>query len=271
MTAWAQGAKLDNATFAQRFFGRNADDPVAQKLHGAALAVASATSQADMRQAAEKVADAVQTVGLNNWPRFVADALARLGDYVVCGPAAAPVPPMDATPVPFVDDKGQQVWLPKPDTDPPVPAEPLEPIMRPADARMDPHFFVNQGLKDKKNQEMLLETGGEQRALGALRYWIGALCHFDRGHPWDAQRINHTYHREFVNYATVAIGLYAAANGIPEKDILTAQNLRAFDSHYASDVKMDGTYTNLPATNVENTHLGYWLYLQHKIVATPER
>jgi hypothetical protein len=260
MTAWAHGAKLDRATFADRFFGRGAGDPVVQKLHGAAVAVGSATSQAEMRHAAGQVADAMQTVGLNNWPRFVADALARAGHYVVCGPAAAaPVPRTDDTPVPFVDDKGAVVL--KPDG---------KPMMRPADARMDPHFFVNQGLKDKKDEEMLLETGGEERGLSALGYWIGALCHFDRWHPWDAQRINHTYHPEFVDYATVAIGLYAAANGIPEKDILTIENYAARDSHFDPQVKMDTTYTHLPTRNIENTDRGYWLYQHGRIAATPE-
>jgi len=134
MTAWAHGAQLATATFAERFFGRGADDPVVQKLHSAVLAVGLATSQAEMRQAAGWIADAMQTVGLNNWPRFVADALAHVGHYVMCGPVpAAPVPPMDATPVLFRDDNGQVVF--RPDVKPP---EPPEPIMRPADARMDP-------------------------------------------------------------------------------------------------------------------------------------
>ena len=116
-----------------------------------------------------------------------------------------------------------------------------------------------------------LLLGGPGGEPASLAYQAMELCHFDRGYLWDAQRINHTYHPEFVDYATVAIGLYAAANGIPEKDILTVQNLRARDSHFDSRVKMDGTYTHLPTRNVENTHLGYELYRQHKIAATPER
>ena len=66
MTAWSQGAKLSDAGFADRFFGRAADDPVAQKLHSAALDIASADSHAVLREAADKIADAMQAVGLNS-------------------------------------------------------------------------------------------------------------------------------------------------------------------------------------------------------------
>ena len=71
MTAWFGGARLSDAAFADRFFGRAADDPVAEKLHRAALDVGLATSHAELREAAEKVADAMKTIGLDNWPRFL--------------------------------------------------------------------------------------------------------------------------------------------------------------------------------------------------------
>jgi hypothetical protein len=167
---------------------------------------------------------------------------------------------MDATPVLFRDDMGAEVLGPD-----------GKPMMRPADPRMDPHFFVNQGLKDKKAELALLLLGGPGGEPAKLAYQAIELCHFDRWYPWDAQRINHTFHPEFVDYATVAIGLYAAASGIPEDEILTVQNIRARDSHFDPGQKMDDTYTHLRTANVENTHRGYELYRQHKIAATPER
>jgi hypothetical protein len=80
MTAWAGGTGLSASAFAERFFGRTADDPVARTLHGAALDVGLATSHAELREAAEKVASAMQAIGLDRWPRFLADAQDRARD-----------------------------------------------------------------------------------------------------------------------------------------------------------------------------------------------
>lgn len=74
MTAWVRGSRLDQANFAERFFGRAADDPVVRNLRDAGLGAASATSHAEMREAAGKLANAMKTIGLERWPRFVADA-----------------------------------------------------------------------------------------------------------------------------------------------------------------------------------------------------
>jgi len=79
-TAWLRATALDQATFAARLFGRGADDPVVRDLHRAALGAATATSQDDLRDAAEKVTRAMQTVGTDQWPRFVADAAERARD-----------------------------------------------------------------------------------------------------------------------------------------------------------------------------------------------
>jgi hypothetical protein len=59
-----------------------------------------------------------------------AEVQARAGNVAATSPGAA-------TPVPFVDDKGQAVLN-----------DQGQPMMRPAG--MDPHFFVSQALKDKK-------------------------------------------------------------------------------------------------------------------------
>jgi hypothetical protein len=80
MTAWSGGTQLSKADFADRFFGRTADDPVAENLLDAALDVRLATSHAELRDAAEKVANAMQAIGLDRWPRFLADAQDRARD-----------------------------------------------------------------------------------------------------------------------------------------------------------------------------------------------
>jgi hypothetical protein len=52
MTAWARGAGTDMASFAGRFFGRSADDPIVGKLWAAATMADRARSHADLGVAA---------------------------------------------------------------------------------------------------------------------------------------------------------------------------------------------------------------------------
>lgn len=78
--AWMRGTGMEAETFADRFFGRGADDPVAQALRDAAELAMSSTTQADMATASGKVADAMQRVGLERWSRFLADAQIRAHD-----------------------------------------------------------------------------------------------------------------------------------------------------------------------------------------------
>ena len=80
MTAWMRGTALNQAAFAGRFFGRSAGDPVVRSLHDAALRAATATTHDDLRDAAGKLAEAMETVGIQRWPGFVADAAQRARD-----------------------------------------------------------------------------------------------------------------------------------------------------------------------------------------------
>ncbi len=80
MTGWLRATALNQATFASRLFGRSADDPVVRSLHSAVLGAATATSHDDLREAAGKLARAMEAVGIQRWPRFVADAQERARD-----------------------------------------------------------------------------------------------------------------------------------------------------------------------------------------------
>jgi len=129
------------------------------------------------------------------------------------GPADDPT-----APVPFVDDQGK-----------PVLGRDGKPMLRPAG--LDPTFFVEQGLADRRIQEEVSRAPeGSDFASGL--YEAYQLNHFRRGHDWDAQRIGGSFHPEFVDYATVAIGLYAAAAGMPRDEILAIQNDVARNSVY---------------------------------------
>jgi hypothetical protein len=77
MAAWNAGARLSPAEFAQRYFARGPDDPAVQHLRAATIGAAEARSHADLRDAAEALGAAVQTIGVDSWPRFIADAEAR--------------------------------------------------------------------------------------------------------------------------------------------------------------------------------------------------
>jgi putative RNase toxin 50 of polymorphic toxin system len=96
MTALSSGARLSNAEFADRFFGRTADDPIVEKLHDAAVDVGSATSHAKLREAAEKVANAMQAIGLDRWPRFLADAQDRARAPATIAAIAKSVQPQES-------------------------------------------------------------------------------------------------------------------------------------------------------------------------------
>jgi hypothetical protein len=78
-----------------------------------------------------------------------------------------------------------------------------------------------------------------------------------QGFTWDEQRKGGVFYRQFVDYATAAIGIYGAATGTPEATLLTIENdWAAVSSHYAPYTVYDQNYTHLPASNVYNTDLG---------------
>jgi hypothetical protein len=164
----------------------------------------------------------------------------------------------------FVDDKGQPVQEHGQGAA----------IFRPAG--LDPHFFVNQGIADQKMvadalkaNPNFLTPGNAAAVSGSAAYELNQLAKFNQGHEWDAQRIGGHFHPEFVDYATVAIGLYADAAGITENQILSIENNFALlESHYPPGTPMDSTYTHLPERNVANTDLGYQLVDSGRIQPT---
>jgi len=85
------------------------------------------------------------------------------------------------------------------------------------------------------------------------------LTNFGRGNSWDLQRLNGSFDARFVDSATILIGMYSAAAGVPRSVILNIENVVAGGSHYAEGTPMDSTYTNLPVRNVTNTDIGMGL------------
>jgi hypothetical protein len=87
MTAWDDGAHLDQAQFAARFFDREADDPIVAKLRDAAGQASDAKNHTDLSQASESLAGAQKLVGMDRWHRFLADARSLLTNPTVLGGA----------------------------------------------------------------------------------------------------------------------------------------------------------------------------------------
>ena len=109
--------------------------------------------------------------------------------------------------MPFLDDEGQQVLAPDGSK-----------MMRPKG--MDPHFFVNRGIEDKKREVEMLNLDSFLGWINLFIYMEAELSKFNRGNIWDVQRLEHIFHPEFVDYATVLIGLYAHSSphfGIRER------------------------------------------------------
>ena len=175
---------------------------------------------------------------------------------------------------PLKDDQGQQVFAPDHQRKKGEEERNVA-VMRPA--FMDPHFFVRKGIEDRKRDEEALKYAGESgMLLFALTYGLidTNLFNFDHGGPWDAQRIAGHYYEKYVEYATIALGLYAAAYGIPEDKILELENMTANIDFLIAltegrmsfpDREMDKIYRYLPEDNVKWTDIGYKLYKSGKI------
>ncbi len=145
-------------------------------------------------------------------------------------------------------------------------------MLRPAG--LDPHLFVKQGTADKGDYDAWIKSpnpnpfGGDDAGLGTLSREFKQLSKFDHYREWDAQRLGGTFHKEYVDYSTVAIGLYAASAGMSREDILGIQNaFAALESKFPPGTDWDETYTHLPRRNVANTELGFQLYESGRIRA----
>ena len=208
---------------------------------------APAANHAQLDDAAETRAETERGTAFDHEPVFPAS---------VQSPAVKDVFPTDPNglrPVPLMDDMGQAVL------------DYHGKIMR-RPAGMDPHYFVSKGLQDTRIETSLLFEYGFDAQYG---FAVRELSNFRRSGPWDAQRLGGSKHPEFIDYSTVAIGLYAAANGISRDDILAIENAFSIFSSFGN-VDMDETYTFLPKRNVFNTDLGYSLYSSGRVASKLE-
>ncbi|QNT79180.1 hypothetical protein [Entomobacter blattae] len=151
-----------------------------------------------------------------------------------------------------------------------------------------PQMFIEAGQKIAQNNKILEQVKSTASLSGISTidiFKIGNtflnLANFVTGGPWDFQRIDsrdsQTFpalaplvrlwgglepsNPEFLDISTVYIGLYSAAMGLSESEILSMQDVYAAKlSNFGEGKALDSTYTHLPKTNVENTLMGFKLY-----------
>jgi hypothetical protein len=158
-------------------------------------------------------------------------------------------------PVPLMDSHGN-----------PITDAHGNPILRPAD--LPPEMFVREGqaIRDKFTAALKQDSGVLLSYATAELY--DKLRQFGQGAIWDAQRIQGQAVDEYRDYATIAIGLFAAAAGLPIQIALQIENVYAFfRSKFDPAEQKDEVYTNLPERNVRNTEIGYELYESGRIIA----
>ena len=126
-------------------------------------------------------------------------------------------------------------------------------------------MFVQAGLELKDELSGVMQLGTPGLALALL---TDRLSRFRQNGAWDAERYHGQYVDDYSDYATMAIGLYMAAAGVPLQLSLASQAAYAVMNSNHEGPK-HWFYTSLPLRNVRNTEIGYELYQSGRI--TPRR
>ncbi|CAI3961431.1 hypothetical protein, partial [Commensalibacter communis] len=114
----------------------------------------------------------------------------------------------------------------------------------------------------------IVQTAEQNRNLftsvnpAQLYYYLGK---FAQGQDWDIQRlyVSKGIDPRYRDVSTIAIGMFGAAAGIPEAEILNIENTYAWEKSkftFTKEDPADVIYTHLPKLNVENTKKGYEIY-----------
>ena len=81
MVAWIGARSLNRAEFEKQFVGGSASDAAVDSLRAAAGTVRIATTHQDLGDASKHLADAMLSVGLNEWSGFLRDAADQADSY----------------------------------------------------------------------------------------------------------------------------------------------------------------------------------------------
>ena len=122
-------------------------------------------------------------------------------------------------------------------------------------------MFVRAGLELKETFFGLTRLGVPSLAVGFL---VDRISQFGHNGPWDAERFHGKYVDDYADYATIAIGLYMAAAGVPFQLSLLSQNIYAA-RHSTHNEPTDRLYRWLSQRDIRNTQIGYELYRSGRI------
>jgi hypothetical protein len=150
-------------------------------------------------------------------------------------------------PVPLIDSNGR-----------PITDDQGNPLLRPAD--LPPEMFVRAGLDAAQTSAATAATVGPDAAsvYQAVLGLAQELQQFQHNGAWDAERVQGQYVSDYTDYATIAIGLYCAAAGLPFYAALLIQL-----TYTAKQGRL------LTAREIRDTQIGYELYQSGRVLPGP--
>jgi RHS repeat-associated protein len=148
----------------------------------------------------------------------------------------------------------------------PSPNEAPVPLMGPDGKTPVRNVFGDVVMKPSSASiEEISAFGRAQAAKGPLAVDLGE-AQFRQNGKFDFQRENGVFHPEFRDFATIAIGVYNSAAGVPINSTLRIENTYAgLFSKFSPRDPMSKSFTNLPARNVYNTAIGYTLNIANGV------
>jgi hypothetical protein len=163
-------------------------------------------------------------------------------------------------PVPFVDSDGMPV-LDNLDNR----------ILRPDD--LPPERYLRAGLANQSlgtavsgYARQIAEGGAAAEGASPAGPLAAALLPVSPGGVLDAERFDWNYVRDYRHYLNIMIGVYAAAAGLNQNDVLsTIDDYASLKSKFNADEPLDEVYTHSAKQDVEDTKSGYRLYESGRI------
>jgi hypothetical protein len=168
----------------------------------------------------------------------------------------APVEFADSDGVPIHDNQGQ-------------------PIFRPTS--MPPERYVAAGLANQflgtvvaGYKQQIAQGGPAAEGVSATIPLALALLPVSPGGSLDAERFDFSRVRDYRHYLNIMIGVYSAAAGLDQDDVLSAiDDYAKLFSNFDAKERLDEVYTHSARQDVEDTKLGYRLFQSRRIRLRP--
>jgi hypothetical protein len=166
-------------------------------------------------------------------------------------------------PVPFVDSDDKQIFDAQ-----------GNPLLRPIG--LPPELYVQAGFAIRPWADVLVGLEQEKTpdapdvantiSMASAAVASKILLPLTPGAALDAERFDWNYVRDYRHYQNTMIGVYGAAAGLSQDDVLSLVDLyAAIVSHFSPSEHLDEVYTHSAKQDVEDTKLGYALYQSGRI------